>query len=420
MPNPLKDIRTGRKDIDRPFWVIFIILVIVSVIALFSSSSTLINKATAQGHNPLQPIALQILYLGAGVGIAYLIQFLPSWVYRLFGYLLLGMGLLFLLLNAAHIGVHANGAYRWIRVGGITIQSSELAKLGLIVVVSDLLTRIHDEESQKRYFRIVLILTGVTCLLIMIGNLSTAILLGGVILLLMILARIPWKWWASIIAIAAVILVIGFLIVKFAYVDKGKEMTGIFSRASTWVKRIENKASDQKTANNTYRITDDNYQAMLARVAVARGGQSPLGVGPGNSLERNYLPLANADYIFSIIVEETGIVGAILLSILYLSILFRCCLTSSRYSDYSAQLMVMGLGLMLTLQAFVSMAVAVGLGPVTGQPLPMISKGGTSAIITSLYFGIMMGVAREQNQKQQEEQQVRQESWEEIPDIEEE
>ncbi len=418
MSNPLSNIKISRDHIDRPFWIIFSILVAVSILALFSASSTLINRATALGHNPLQPIAMQIVYLFLGVGIAYVMQFLPTWVYRFFGYLLFALGLLFLLLNAMHIGWSANGAYRWIKIGGITIQSSELAKLGLIIVVSDLLTRIHDEQSQRYYFRIVLILTIVTCVLIMIGNLSTAILLGSVILLLMILARIPWKWWTAIIAAAIVILVIGYFIVKVAYVDKGKEPGRPFDRTVTWVKRIDAKFNIKNSQEKTYKINDDNYQAMMASVAVARGGQSPLGVGPGNSLERNYLPLANADYIFAIIVEETGIVGAVLLSLLYLSILFRCCFSSNRYSDYSAQLMVMGLGIMLTLQALVSMAVAVGLGPVTGQPLPMISKGGTSAIITSIYFGIMMGVAREQNQKHAEEQLTRQESMQNIPSIE--
>ena len=117
---------------------------------------------------------------------------------------------------------------------------------------------------------------------------------------------------------------------------------------------------------------------------------------PGNSKERDYLPLAFADYIFAIIVEESGIVGAAFLIFLYLAILFRACNVSSRFSDMPAMLMTMGLALMITCQALISMLVAVGLGPVTGQPLPLISRGGTSVLITSIYFGIMMGVSREQ------------------------
>lgn len=409
----------SRKHIDKAFWVIFISLVVVSILALFSSSSSLIRQATAHGHNPLQPIAAQILYLFLGVGIAYGLQFLPSWLYRVGAYGLFALGLIFLLLNAAHIGVTINGATRWIRIGGITVQSSEIAKLGLIIVVSDLLTRIKDEESRKRYFWIVITLTAVTCMLIMLGNLSTAILLGGVIILLMILARIPWKWLAGIIGVAVAVLVMGYFIVEFGFVRPKRELHGPFARATVWVSRIDNKILEHKEeSDGTLRINDDNYQSMLARVAVARGGQSFFGVLPGNSVERDHLPLAYADYIFAIIVEETGMAGSILLVFLYLAILFRACLASSRYSDYSAQLMVMGLGLMITVQALVSMAVAVGLGPVTGQPLPMISKGGTSAIITSIYFGIMMGVAREQNEKKAEQEAVVEQSEKEVPDIE--
>ncbi len=411
--------RIGKRQyIDKTFWIIFIVLVIVSIIALFSASSSLIRIATAQGHNPLYPIAAQILYLLLGVALAYGIQFLPSWLFRFSGYALLGVGILFLMLNAAHIGVTINGATRWIRIAGITIQSSEIAKIGLIIVVADLLARINDKPSEKRYFLWVLGLTAFTCVLIMFSNLSTALLLGGVIVIMLFLARVRWYWIVGILGTAVIMLIAGYFYVEKVYVKPGKEMSGVMGRAVTWVNRIDNKVKENKTDNSSIRINDENYQSTLARVAVARGGQSPLGVLPGNSLERNHLPLAYADYIFAIIVEETGIIGALALCMLYLSILFRACLTSSRYNDYSAQLMVMGLGLMITVQALVSMAVAVGLGPVTGQPLPMISKGGTSALITSIYFGIMMGVSREQNQIHAQQEQTIIESQETVPDIE--
>ena len=164
-------------------------------------------------------------------------------------------------------------------------------------------------------------------------------------------------------------------------------------------------------------LTDDNYQRSIAKVAIARGGASPLGVGPGNSTERDFLPQAFADYIFAIIVEESGIIGATFLMLLYLAILFRSCLSSSKYADYAAMLMVMGLALMLTCQALVSMMVSVGIGPVTGQPLPMISRGGTSALITSIYFGVIMCVAREQNELYARQMSVTAASAEEVPEI---
>jgi cell division protein FtsW len=169
-------------------------------------------------------------------------------------------------------------------------------------------------------------------------------------------------------------------------------------------------------ADQKYSLEDD-FQRTIAKIAIARGGASPLGVLPGNSTERNFLPQAFADYIFAIIVEESGIIGAVLLMLLYLAILFRSCLISSKYADYSAMLMVMGLALMLTCQALVSMMVSVGIGPVTGQPLPMISRGGTSALVTSLYFGIIMCVSREQNELYARQQSTTAESVEQVPDI---
>ena len=188
-------------------------------------------------------------------------------------------------------------------------------------------------------------------------------------------------------------------------------------RATTWVGRIDDMIAEWKTPNEEFKLTDDNYQRTISKVAIARGGVSPVGVLPGNSQERDFLPQAFADYIFAIIVEESGIVGAVFLMLLYLAILFRSCLSSSKYADYAAMLMVMGLALMITCQALVSMMVAVGIGPVTGQPLPMISRGGTSVLITSLYFGIIMCVAREQNELHDRQQSATAASEEDVPEI---
>ena len=194
-------------------------------------------------------------------------------------------------------------------------------------------------------------------------------------------------------------------------------MEGVLERAATWVSRINDMIVENSVPDEEFRITDDNYQRSHAKIAIARGGVSPLGVLPGNSEQKDILPQAFSDYIFAIIVEEWGIIGAIALIFLYLAILFRACLTSSRYSDYAAMLMVMGLALMITCQALISMMVSVGIGPVTGQPLPMISRGGTSALITSLYFGIIMSVSREQTQRRAKQQAIMEESLEEVPDI---
>ena len=309
--------------------------------------------------------------------------------------------------------VTINGAARWVRIAGITFQPSELAKLSLIIVVADQLARIHTEEDKWKYFIRTLVISGIVMLPIMASNLSTAVLIGLIVFCLWILARIPWKYTLSIVGIAIVALMLGYAIVEFGFVRPGRQMHGPFKRATTWVSRIDRHFNDDGASK--YVLTDENIQEVYSSVAIARGGTTPFGVFPGNSKERDYLPLAFADYIFAIIVEESGIIGAAGLIFLYLAVLFRACNVSSRYSDMPAMLMTMGLALMITCQALISMLVAVGLGPVTGQPLPLISRGGTSVLITSIYFGIMMSVSREQLALRERVQETISESQEEVP-----
>ncbi len=381
------------QNIDKTFWGLFGILIVVAVIALFSASSTLVY----QRGSVLGPIGSQIVFIVLGVVAAYVIQFIPTYWIRFGGYILLGISTLLVystMIPGNPLVVTINGAARWVRIAGITFQPSELAKLSLIIVVADQLARIRTEADKSKYFWRTLIISGVVMLPIMASNLSTAILIGLIVFCLWVLARIPWKYTLSVVGIAAVVLVLGYAIVEFGFVRPGRQMHGPFKRATTWVARIDRHFANEDT--DKYTLTDENIQEVYAAVAIARGGTSPLGVLPGNSKERDYLPLAFADYIFAIIVEESGVIGAGFLIFLYLAILFRACNVSSRYSDMPAMLMTMGLALMITCQALISMLVAVGLGPVTGQPLPLISRGGTSVLITSIYFGIMMGVSREQ------------------------
>ncbi len=409
-----------HKYVDVGFWFILIALIVCSIISIFSASSTLINKAMANGANAYQPILSHIAFLVIGAFLAYAIQFLPSWFIRFCGYL----GLLFsfvclILMYVPALQVSANDAVRWIKLGPVQFQPSEAAKLTLIIVAADLLGRIKTEKDRKKYFWIVLALTAVVCAPILAGNLSSVVLIFGVIMLLLFIARIPCKWLLGVIGVLLLCLVCGYFIVKFGFLERDKELPKPIRRASVWVGRVDDfiGAKQDSNDNNTIKITDDNYQSVMAETAVARGGRSLFGVLPGNSVMRNKLPLAYMDFIFAIIVEETGLFGAIGLISLYLCILGRACIATSKYADYSALLMVMGLAIMLTSQAFISMAVAVGLGPVTGQPLPLISKGGTSILTTCLYFGIMMSVCREQNMRRDIEQQSVKESQDMVPDI---
>lgn len=407
-------IRQQLSYVDKVYWVLFAVLIIVAILALFSASSTL---AFEKDSSTLGPIMEQMLFIVAGVGLAFILQFFPSKLIRIVSYAGLGISIVFLLLTFTSMGVEVNGAKRWLRIFGIVFQPSELAKLTLLLVVGDLLSRIKTAQDQKKYFFIVLALTVLVCGLILVGNLSTALLLGGIVFLLFFLARVHIKYWGTTLLIAVVMLVAGYFFIEKVYIEPNRKVEGVMKRATTWVGRIDDMIAEWKTPNEEFKLTDDNYQRTISKVAIARGGVSPVGVLPGNSQERDFLPQAFADYIFAIIVEESGIVGAVFLMLLYLAILFRSCLSSSKYADYAAMLMVMGLALMITCQALVSMMVAVGIGPVTGQPLPMISRGGTSVLITSLYFGIIMCVAREQNELHDRQQSATAASEEDVPEI---
>ena len=404
--------KLNLNHIDRTFWWLFIALIVVAIIALFSASSTLVYMH----HSALGPIGQQIFFIVVGLAAAFLIQFIPTYWIRFCGYGLLVISALLVystMIPGNPLVVTVNGAARWVRIAGITFQPSELAKLSLIIVVADQLARIRNEADKTKYFYRTLIISGIVMLPIMASNLSTAVLIGLIIFCLWVLARIPWKYTLSIIGIAAVVLVMGYMIVEFGFVRPKREMHGPFKRATTWVSRIDRHFEHDD--GSKYKLTDENIQEVYSSVAIARGGISPIGVLPGNSKERDYLPLAFADYIFAIIVEESGILGAGFLIFLYLAVLFRACNVSSRYSDMPAMLMTMGLALMITCQALISMLVAVGLGPVTGQPLPLISRGGTSVLITSIYFGIMMGVSREQIELRERVNETKIESEEEVP-----
>ncbi len=409
--------KPNLANIDRTYWWLFALLIAVAIIALFSASSTLVYSH----HSALGPIGQQMFFIVLGVIAAFGIQYIPSYWVRFGGYALLGISTLLVystMIPGNPLVVTINGAARWVRIAGITFQPSELAKLSLIIVVADQLARIKSEADKSKYFYRTLIIAAIVMLPIMASNLSTAVLIGLIIFCLWVLARIPWKYTLSVVGIAIVALCLGYAIVEFGFVRPNRPMHGPFKRATTWVSRIDRHLSisnDQSSISNKYVLTDENIQEVYASVAIARGGASPLGVLPGNSKERDYLPLAFADYIFAIIVEESGVLGSGFVIFLYLAILFRACNISSRYSDMPAMLMTMGLALMITCQALISMLVAVGLGPVTGQPLPLISRGGTSVLITSIYFGILMGVSREQTELRERVNTTREESAEDAP-----
>ena len=412
----IAQLRERSRYIDRTFWMLFGILVVVAIIALFSASSSLVY----QRGSILGPVGDQILFLVVGMAAAYFIQFLPTQVIRFGGYgLLIFATLCLYLMLIPHnpFVVTINGAGRWFNLLGFRFQPSELAKPSLIIVIADQLSRIRSEQDKKQIFYRTLWITGGVVLPILTGNLSTAVLICLIVLFLWILARIPFRFWGSTIGIAVVVALLAYVFVEFTFIRPGRHMGGLFGRAETWVSRVDDMIDEMGKPAAEFKLTDDNYQRSIAKVAVARGGKSPLGVLPGNSRERDYLPLAYAGYIFAIFLGKTGFIGALFLCLLYLMVLFRACYASSRFADYTATLMIMGLALMITCQALISMMVAVGIGPVTGQPLPLISRGGTSVLITSVYFGVMMAVSREQSELQARQFATIEESESAVPEI---
>ncbi|MFV0392396.1 MAG: FtsW/RodA/SpoVE family cell cycle protein [Paludibacteraceae bacterium] len=369
---------------DRIVWIVFFMLCIFSIIELYSASSTLAYKMDSH----TAPIVQHISFLIGGALLAFLVHFVPYKYIRIlsyFGILLSFVLLIYVLLK----GQSANDASRWVRIMGIQFQPSEIAKLSLIVVVADLISRIRANPAlEKKYFTWILVVSGVIIGLILLENFSTAAILGLIVFAMMFIGQISWKKLAILTGAMVGVLLLGYIIVKAIPEDK---MPKAFDRAYTWVGRIDRSAN--QSDEDKYVINDENLQVQHGRIAVARGGF--FGVFPGNSIERDYLPHAYDDFIFAIILEEMGLFGGIIIMLLYLWLLFRTGQIASVCKSTFPAMLVTGLGMLITLQALVNMFVGSGFGLVTGQPLPLISRGGTSILITCIYFGIILGVIRE-------------------------
>lgn len=391
---------------DVVLWAVFIGLCLISVVEMYSASSTLAFKAM----NHTAPILRHVIFLGLGAFLAFLVHLVPYKYYRLFSYVLILLSVLSLVLVLA-MGVTTNDASRWLTIAGIQFQPSELGKLSLILVAADLIARMKiSEQHEKKFFPILVGLTLVVCGLILPENFSTAILLFGVVFLMMVIGSVSWKRLLKLSGglIAALLLLIFVMEVTVsvsgtdekATAATGQEQTVerkkegvILDRYYTWKKRVMRFVSEKDDPSQKYVINDENLQVQHGRIAIARGGL--IGVFPGNSVQRDFLPQAYSDFIYAIIVEEMGLAGGILVILLYMILLFRAGRIATKSATVFPAIVMIGLSLMIVLQAFVSMSVATSLGPVTGQPLPLISRGGTAILITSIYFGIMFGITRQ-------------------------
>ncbi|NDP20822.1 MAG: FtsW/RodA/SpoVE family cell cycle protein [Paludibacter sp.] len=388
MENLLKKYLKG----DATLWIVFIMLCVVSAIEMYSASSTLAYKAASH----TAPMLRHVGFLAGGAFIAFCVHLIPYRYIRLMAYV--GLTLSFIMLIwVLFKGQSENDATRWLVIMGVQFQPSELAKLSVIIVAADLISRIKDTKNDEWiYFRNILIMLALICPLILFENFSTAFILFVVVFIMMFIGRISLKRLGVLAGSLILVLVLGFGLVKT--IPK-ESMPKAFDRAYTWVGRIDRFSTDKDDETVKYQITDDNRQVQHGRIAIARGGI--FGVMPGNSVERDFLPQAYSDFIYAIIVEEMGMIGGILVIILYLILLFRAGRIATKCSSVFPAILVIGLSLMIVIQTFINMSVATSLIPVTGQPLPLISRGGTAILITCIYFGIIFGITRQMKEEQE-------------------
>lgn len=369
---------------DKVIWSVFIILCVISLVEIFSATSTIVYRQ----QNMWGPILRHAMFLIGGVGVILLIHNIPSRFFSLLIFVLLGA--IVLLILTPFIGTSVNGADRWISFMGFTIQPSEIAKISLMGTIAFLLSK-QNGMNDGLLFKWMIGLMVVVCGIIAMDNLSTAVLLFGVCYLLMFIGNVKLVRLLKV-AGAGIIMVLLFLLLLNVIPEKWTD-AGPLNRLGTWQNRISTFGAHKELSEEEYySITDENYQVAHAKIAIANGGL--VGVFPGNSTERDFLPQAYSDFIYAIIIEEMGMLGGLFVLLLYVILLIRAGMIARKTEKMFPKFLVLGSALMLSTQAFINMAVAVNLIPVTGQPLPLVSRGGTSTLITCAYFGLILSADR--------------------------
>lgn len=378
---------------DYMMWFIIVVLSLWGLLAIYSSTGALAykNKGGMVEIYLLQQMGL----LAAGFLVMF---FIHSIHYRYF--LSISKILLWLsyplLIYTLIFGIEINGARRWVNIVGITFQASDFAKLAIVMFVIRELARKQEsiDDFKKTFLPILGHITAI-CMLIAPENLSTALVLFTTCMVILFIGRVKIAHLALIgggVTLAGTIL---FLILFFTP-ESALKNTG---RMLTWKKRIEN-------FGKTEIDVDKSYQNDHAKIAIATGGV--FGKLPGNSTERNYLPEAYSDFIYAIVAEEYGLIGALFMLLLYLLFLYRSMRIVFKSPKAFGALLAVGISFSLVMQALINMAVAVNLFPVTGLTLPLVSKGGTSVILTSIAFGVIMSVSRYVEQDEPEELKTQQ------------
>lgn len=403
---------------DKVIWMVFFFLCIISIIEVYSASSQL----TYKGGNYVAPVLKHISILLMGIFFMVVTLNIKCKYFRIVLPLMLGLSFV-ALISVYIVGQMTNGAHRWVTVMGIQFQPSEIAKGTLVLAVSQILSAMQTEKgADKQAFRYILTVCMFFIPLIMLENLSTAALLCIVVFMMMLIGRVPATQLGKLLGITTLFISGVFAMVMFFGTDRQREnsvsdvdttqvvaendkeesvVEKVFHRFDTWKARIDDFIYNKPLKAEEVDIDKDGQWAH-ANIAIASSNIT--GKGPGNSEECDFLSQAFSDFIYAIIIEETGIFGAVFVAMLYIILLFRTGRIANRCENNFPAFLAMGLALLLVTQALFNMCVAVGLAPVTGQPLPLISKGGTSTIINCVYIGAILSISRSAKRRGQQEE----------------
>ena len=396
---------------DKVIWMVFFFLCIISVIEVYSASSQL----TYKDGSYLAPVLKHIGILLMGIFCMVITLNIKCKYFKIVTPFLLIVSFI-MLLWALIGGDKTNEAARWVGFGFLKFQPSEIAKGTLVLATAQILSALQTEKGADRHaFGYILFVCAWIIPLILVENFSTAALLCVVIFMMMVLGRVPLQQLGKLLGVVVLFVAVFIGVIMFfgkteqpanpdqTLVQQVEQLNDdgtiqvqteqeesafkkIFHRFDTWKARIE-KFFDRTEVSPAEFDLDKDGQVGHANIAIATS--NIVGKGPGNSVERDFLSQAFSDFIYAIIIEETGIVGAIFVAMLYIILLFRTGRIANRCENNFPAFLAMGIALLLVTQALFNMCVAVGLAPVTGQPLPLISKGGTSTMINCMYIGVI-------------------------------
>ena len=371
--------KIGTLKGDRAIWVILLCFAMISLAVVYSSTSAL---AFRLDQTPFHYLINQLVFYIIGFGILLICYRIPLKFYRTVSYLVMGIAIMLLFVPLLTKNL------RSFEIMGVGIHPAEIAKVATVLYLARII-EVSKLDTFKEYTLKILLPIGLTCALSMMGSMSAALIIFLIALIILVCSGIRPKFILMTVPIAIGVVAVAFSV---SILTHGK----VFSRFSTFTERIERffkKDTAEMTPEETAKFEAMSFQGEQAREAIQLGGL--FGRGPGNSLKRDTLPNAYDDYIFSIIVEEYGLIfGGIPIIVLYLWFFFRCLKIARSCTTKFPMITVLGLSTLITMQAFLHIFVNTGIVPVTGQTLPMISRGGTALVIMSSAFGIILSVNR--------------------------